>query len=82
MFIGTEFMGGASFANTVFKKHAMFNDSRFKERYFSGNVTVPILADFRKAKFQDGASFREVLFGNDDKTYSRRLWPERRVFMA
>ena len=72
-------MGGASFANAVFERYAMFNDSKFEERYFSGGVTVPILADFRKAKYQDGASFREVLFGNDDEIYSRRLWPERRA---
>lgn len=78
-FIGTEFLGGASFANTVFKMNAMFNDSRFEERYFSGGLTVQILADFRKSKFPAGASFREVLFGNDDKTYSRISWPERRA---
>ena len=77
--IGTEFMGGASFANAVFEEYAMFNDSKFEERYFSGGISVPVLADFRKAKFPAGASFREVLFGNDDKTYSRRLWPERRA---
>ena len=72
-FLGAEFMGGASFANTVFKWNALFNDSRFEERYFSGSLTVPILADFRKSKFPAGASFREVLFGNDEKTYTRRL---------
>ena len=33
----------------------------------------------RCTKFKDRASFREVLFGHDDKTYSRRIWPHRRV---
>ena len=78
-FVGTEFMGGASFDNTVFKMKAIFNDSKFEERYFSGNITVPILADFRKSNFPAGASFREVRFGNDDKTNSITSWPERRA---
>ena len=78
-FIGTEFMGGASFANATFQLNAMFNDSKFEERYFSAGISIPILADFRKAKFPAGASFREVQFGNDENAYSRRLWPERRA---
>lgn len=78
-FIGTEFMGGASFANVTFEAQVMFNDSKFEERYFSGNTIVPHLADFRNAKFHGRSSFREVLFGNDEGTYSRRLWPERRA---
>ena len=78
-FAGTQFMGGATFAGATFRLNAMFNDSKFEERYFSSGISVPILADFTKAKFPAGASFREVLFGNDDTTYSRRLWPERRV---
>ena len=78
-FLGTQFMGGASFANSVLKMNPMFNDSRFEERYFSGSISVLILADFRKAQFPDGASFREVIFGNDEKAYSRKLWPDRRA---
>ena len=57
----------------------MFNDSRFEERYYSSSISTTILADFRRAKFPNGASFREVLFGNDEMVYSRRVWPERRV---
>ena len=78
-FIDTKFMGGASFANAKFQVNAKFNDSKFEERYFSSGISVLILADFRKAKFPAGASFREVLFGNDEKAYLRTLWPERRV---
>ena len=78
-FIGTEFMGGASFASVTFEGLAMFNDSRFEERYFSGGIVLPYLANFRNAKFQGRVSFREVLFGNDESAYSRRLWPERRA---
>ena len=78
-FIGTEFMGGASFANATFEEQVMFNDSRFEERHFSGSIMIPYLADFRNAKFHGRASFREVLFGNDESAYSRRFWPERRA---
>ena len=78
-FIGTKFMGGASFANVKFEEGVMFNDSIFEERYFSGGLMSPYLADFRNAEFQGRASFREVLFGNDKSTYSRRIWPERRA---
>ena len=78
-FIGTKFMGGASFEGAVFKMNAMFNDSQFEERYFSSGISLPVLADFRNAKFLDGASFREVVFGRDENAYSRKLWPERRA---
>ena len=78
-FIGTEFMGGASFTNVVFEGNVMFNDSRFEERYFSGSIMIPYLANFRNAKFMASTSFREVVFGNDDSVYSRRIWPERRA---
>ena len=79
LFIGAEFMGGASFANVVFEENVMFNDSRFEERYFSGSMTPGSLVSFRNATFKGRTSFREVLFGNDETAYSRRLWPERRV---
>ena len=78
-FFGTKFMGGASFANVTFEGQVMFNDSKFEERYFSGGLMIPHLADFRNTKFQSRASFREVLFGNDETAYSRRSWPERRA---
>ena len=72
-------MGGASFRDVLFKAPVMFNDSRFEERYYSSSITTPIFADFSNAKFMSRSSFREVLFGNDDSAYSRRIWPERRV---
>ena len=78
-FIGVEFTGGASFNSALFEGNVMFNDSKFEERYFSGGIVVMVLADFRNAKFMAGASFRNVLFGNDDSVYSRRIWPERRA---
>lgn len=78
-FIGVKFMGGASFANVTFESHAMFNDSQFEERYFSGGITIRCIADFTNTTFLAPASFREVLFGNNDNAYSRRLWPERRA---
>lgn len=78
-FIGVKFMGGASFANVTFESHVMFNDSQFEERYFSGGITIRCIADFTNATFLAPASFREVLFGNSDTAYSRRLWPERRA---
>ena len=78
-FLGAQFMGGASFAGVTFKGPVMFNDSKFEERYFSGGITIPHLADFRNTRFMSRAAFREVLFGNDATTYSRRLWPERRA---
>ena len=79
IFIGVKFLGGASFRNVTFKGHVMFNDSRFEEKYYSGGISPIILADFTNAKFMATASFREVLFGNDESVYSRRIWPERRV---
>ncbi|MDE0347332.1 MAG: hypothetical protein OXI66_16365 [Boseongicola sp.] len=78
-FVETLFMGGASFKDALFYVNAMFNDSQFEERYFSGGITLPVLADFRNAKFPDGASFRAVVFGRDESAYSRKLWPERRA---
>lgn len=78
-FWGTVFMGGASFAHVTFEGPVMFNDSKFEERYFSGGIMIPQLVDFRNAKFLSRASFREVLFGNDETAYSRTLWPERRA---
>ena len=78
-FIGVKFMGGASFANVTFESHAMFNDSQFEERYFSDGITIGCIADFTNTTFLAPASFREVLFGNNDNAYSRRLWPERRA---
>ena len=78
-FIGVHFMGGASFTNATFESNVLFNDSKFEERYFSGGVTTPCLADFRSTTFLAAVSFREVLFGNDAGAYARRLWPERRA---
>ena len=78
-FFGIEFRGGASFSDVEFEGQVVFNDSRFEERYFSGGMSVLHLADFTNAKFLARASFREVLFGNDESAYSRRLWPERRA---
>ena len=78
-FIGVDFMSGASFKNASFEGQVRFNDSKFEERYFPSNFTPMELADFKNAKFLDRASFRKVLFGNIDKTYSRKIWPERRV---
>ena len=57
IFIGVEFEGGASFKNVLFENPVMFNDSRFEERYYSGGVTTPILADFTNAKFMAGRLF-------------------------
>ena len=79
IFIGVVFAGGASFNHVVFERQAMFNDSQFEERYFSGGAAPVILTDFTNARFKDRALFREVLFGRNDKTYSRRIWPHRRV---
>lgn len=79
LFTGVEFRGGASFADVVFEGWVMFNDSKFEERHFSGGITVPQLANFTNAKFLARTSFREVLFGNDESAYSRRIWPERRA---
>lgn len=78
-FIGVEFRGGAYFTDVVFERWVMFNDSKFEERYFSGGVMFPQLANFTNAKFLARASFRKVLFGNDESAYSRRIWPERRA---
>ena len=78
-FLGAKFMGGASFADVVFEWGVMFDDSRFEERYYSGGSTDNHLADFRNAKFRARTSFREVVFGNDESTYSRHIWPERRA---
>lgn len=78
-FIGVQFMGGASFVGVVFEKDVMFNDSRFDERYFGRNFTIPHLADFRNTTFVGRASFREVVFGNDRGDSSTGLWPERRA---
>ncbi len=78
-FVRTKFTGGASFTNTLFDGDVMFNESRFEERYFSGGLMPLYLADFTNAKFVGRTSFREVVFGNDDSAYSRRLWPERRA---
>lgn len=78
-FLGGEFRGGASFSDVKFEGQVMFNDSKFEERYFSGGMTVLQLVNFTNAKFLARTSFREVLFGNDESAYSRRLWPERRA---
>ena len=78
-FIDVEFMGGASFKNALFESYVRFDGSKFEERYFSGSTTVPVLTDFSNAKFMGGAIFRDVFFGNNEKTYSRKIWPERRV---
>ena len=78
-FIRAEFMGGARFNDVVFEEQAKFDDSRFEERFYSAGLSTSRLANFRNATFNSWASFREVLFGNDETAYSRRLWPERRV---
>ena len=78
-FLGVDFMGGASFNNAKFESGVMFNDSKFEERFFSGIIGALILVDFTNATFMGRASFRETLFGNDERAYSRRIWPERRV---
>ena len=78
-FYGALFIAGASFANTMFQTSAMFSESRFEERDYSVNISSLILADFTNAKFPKGALFREVQFGNDEKAYSRGVWPERRA---
>lgn len=78
-FIGVEFTGGASFNSAMFEGQVMFNDSKFEERYFSGGMVDLVLADFRNATFMTRTSFRNVLFGNDDSVYSRRIWPQRRA---
>ena len=57
----------------------MFNGSKFEEKYFPENSTVPLLADFRNTKFMAETSFRRVLFGNDENAYSSGLQPERLV---
>ncbi len=78
-FTSVEFRGGAYFTDVVFEGQVMFNDSKFEERYFSWGMTASHLADFTNAKFLASTSFREVLFGNDESVYSRRIWPERRA---
>ena len=76
-FMGVEFMGGASFDNTEFKWNVLFNDSKFEVKYFSRNFSPIALVSFRKTKFLDGASFRNVLFGNNSDDHSRNIEPER-----
>ena len=78
-FNNVDFMGGATFNDALFESHASFDGSKFEERYFSGSLTVQVLTDFSNARFMGGASFRDVLFGNNEKTYSRKLWPQRRA---
>ena len=76
-FLGTEFRGGASFNGAVFRMNPMFNDSKFDARFFSGGAMPLILADFRNAKFPDGASFRNVRFGSDEISCTRTSSPAR-----
>lgn len=76
-FTSVRFNGGATFAGSRFKWQATFNDSKFVETYFSAGITMPILADFRGAHFRDGASFRNVVFGEDPERTGKRLRPGR-----
>lgn len=76
-FNNVDFMGGASFINANFEGDVDFNASKFLDRYFSDTVTVYVLADFRNTKFMKRTSFRNVQFGNDNKTNSNKIWAER-----
>ncbi len=76
--IGAEFMGGASFGNVVFEEQAKFDESKFDEIRFNRGLVPMYLADFRGAEFRSVASFREVLFGNDNTTY-KETFPERKA---
>ena len=78
-FSDTQFMGGASFANVTFERPVSFDDSKFEERHFPTNATRLCLIEFQNATFMSWASFRNVLFGNTERVYSRDMWPERRV---
>ena len=79
-FIRAEFMGGASFGSAVFEEQTKFDESRFDEMRFNrGLGLVPTsLANFKGAEFRSVASFREVLFGNDNTTY-KETFPERKA---
>ena len=76
-FMGTEFRGGASFKNAVLRLNPMFNDSRFDVRFFAGTAMPRSLADFRNAQFPDGATFRNVRFGNDEISSTVAPAPQR-----
>ena len=78
-FLSVQFQGGASFARSVFKRGAKFDDSQFEERYWSGGITVLQLADFRGSAFTGHTSFRNVTFGKDERAYRVRSWPSRRA---
>ena len=79
MFIGVNFMGGASFRHASFKSYVNFGESKFKDDFFTGSITFNVLVNFSYAEFLTGASFRGVLFGNNDKKNSKKLSPERIV---
>ena len=77
LFLDVEFRSEASFIGVEFERGVMFNDSKFEEKYFPKNTTIPRLVDFRNAKFMAETFFRRVLFGNDENAYSPGLKPER-----
>lgn len=78
-FTGVRFNGGATFAGSSFRWNARFDDSKFVETYFSAGAAPLILADFRNAHFPHGASFRNVVFGEDPEHTTKRLRPRRLV---
>ena len=54
-----------------------FDDSKFVETFFSRGVSALHLADFKGADFRGGASFRNVVFGEDPSQSVKRLRPAR-----
>ncbi len=68
-------MGGATFFQSKFNWPVNFNDSKFSEAFFSGNIKKIHLAGFKGVEFHDSASFRNVIFGEDPRQWdeSKRL---------
>ncbi len=77
IFFATEFSRRASFNDTIFKMNPQFDESKFHARFLPETAVPSRLADFRNARFPDGASFRDVRFGNDEISSTGTTAPER-----
>ena len=77
-YLGTEFSCGCSFGGACFEA-AWFNDAQFSERGFPSNLSPGTLVNFTNARFTSMVDFREAVFGDADREYSRKTWPERVV---
>lgn len=65
-FRNVQFNGGATFSKSRFEGPVQFNGSKFSEMFFSGGSIKNIqLAGFNEVEFQDRASFRNVIFGEN-----------------